>query len=94
MATDEKLLACITTKTENVNGDDAKYDDLYQVGTIVNIKRMMRNEGIMQLVVQGMDRFEIVGGVLKLKDGIALDYEGRFLRLKDVASTPPAKAER
>ncbi len=60
LATEEKLLACITTKTENVNGDDAKYDDLYQVGTIVNIKRMMRNEGIMQLVVQGMDRFEIV----------------------------------
>ncbi len=57
---EEKLLACITTKTENVNGDDAKYDDLYQIGTVVNIKRMMRNEGIMQLVVQGMDRFEIV----------------------------------
>jgi ATP-dependent Lon protease len=60
LATEEKLLACITTKTDNVNGDDAKYDDLYKVGTIVNIKRMMRNEGIMQLVVQGMDRFEIV----------------------------------
>jgi ATP-dependent Lon protease len=60
LATEEKLLACITTKTENVNGDDAKYDDLYQIGTIVNIKRMMRNEGIMQLVVQGMDRFEVV----------------------------------
>ncbi|CAN5123221.1 endopeptidase La [soil metagenome] len=60
LATEEKLLACITTRTENVTGDDAKYEDLYQVGTIVNIKRMMRNEGIMQLVVQGMDRFEVV----------------------------------
>jgi ATP-dependent Lon protease len=60
LATEEKLLACITTKTENVTGDDAKPDDLFRIGTIVNIKRMMRNEGIMQLIVQGMDRFEIV----------------------------------
>ena len=59
LATEEKLIACITTKTENVTGDDATPDDLYQIGTIVNIKRMMRNEGIMQLIVQGMDRFEI-----------------------------------
>ncbi|HVF46623.1 MAG TPA: endopeptidase La, partial [Pyrinomonadaceae bacterium] len=59
LATEEKLLACVTTKTENVTGDDAKPGDLFQIGTIVNIKRMMRNEGIMQLIVQGMDRFEI-----------------------------------
>src|SRR5580765_964009 len=60
LATEEKLLACITTKTENVTGDDAKPGDLYKIGTIVNVKRMMRNEGIMQLIVQGMDRFEII----------------------------------
>ena len=60
LATEEKLLACITTKTENVTGDDAKPTDLYKIGTIVNIKRMMRNEGMMQLIVQGMDRFEIL----------------------------------
>jgi ATP-dependent Lon protease len=60
LATEEKLLACITTKTENVTGDDAKPDDLYKIGTIVNIKRMMRNDGLMQLIVQGIDRFEIV----------------------------------
>ena len=60
LSTEEKLLACVTTRTENVTGDDAKPTDLYQIGTIVNIKRMMRNEGIMQLIVQGMDRFEIV----------------------------------
>ena len=60
LATEEKLLACLTTRTENVTGDDAKPDDLYKIGTIVNIKRMMRNEGIMQLIVQGMQRFEIV----------------------------------
>jgi ATP-dependent Lon protease len=60
LATQEKLLACVTTKNDNVTGDDAKYDDLYKIGTIVNIKRMMRNEGIMQLIVQGVQRFEIL----------------------------------
>ena len=60
LGTQEKLLACITTKTENVTGDDAKPTDLYSVGTLVNIKRMMRNEGVMQLIVQGIDRFEVV----------------------------------
>src|SRR5687768_16485589 len=59
LSTEEKLLACVTTKTENVTGDDAKYDDLYKMGTIVNVKRMMRNEGVMQLIVQGIDRFEV-----------------------------------
>jgi ATP-dependent Lon protease len=60
LATEEKLLAAITTRTENVTGDDAKPADLYKIGTIVNIKRMMRNEGVMQLIVQGMDRFEVL----------------------------------
>src|SRR6478672_5112738 len=60
LSTEEKLLACITTKTDNVTGDDAKPSDLFKIGTLVNIKRMMRNEGVMQLIVQGMDRFEVV----------------------------------
>src|SRR3954453_4273597 len=60
LATQEKLLACITTRTDKVTGDDATPKDLYKVGTLVNVKRMMRNEGIMQLIVQGMSRFEVV----------------------------------
>ena len=60
LGTEEKLLGCITTKSDNVTGDEATYDDLYKIGTIVNIKRMMRNEGVMQLIVQGMERFEVV----------------------------------
>src|SRR3982751_1656779 len=63
LSTGEKLLGCITTKTENVTGDEAKYEDLYSIGTIVNIKRMMRNEGIMQLIVQGIDRFRVSEGI-------------------------------
>src|SRR3954464_2118766 len=60
LSTEEKLLATITTKTDNVTGDDATPAGLYDVGTIVNIKRMMRNDGVMQLIVQGMDRFRVV----------------------------------
>jgi ATP-dependent Lon protease len=60
LATEDKLLCCITTKTENVTGDDAKPLDLYETGTIVNVKRMMRNEGVMQLIVQGVDRVRVV----------------------------------
>jgi ATP-dependent Lon protease len=60
LTTEEKLIGCITTKTPDVTGNEAKYEDLYRIGTIVNIKRMMRNDGIMQLIVQGMDRFEVL----------------------------------
>ncbi len=60
LSTEEKLLACVTTKTEGVTGDEAKFDDLHQVGTIVSIKRMMRNEGVMQLIVQGLERFRVI----------------------------------
>ncbi|MBX3244008.1 MAG: endopeptidase La [Acidobacteria bacterium] len=60
LSTEEKLLGCITTKTENVTGDDAKYEDLYATGTIVSVKRMMRNDGLMQLIVQGLERFRVV----------------------------------
>ena len=60
LSTEEKLIACITTKTENVTGNEAVPADLYQVGTLVNIKRMMRNDGVMQLIVQGVDRVRVL----------------------------------
>ncbi|MGI8641995.1 MAG: endopeptidase La [Pyrinomonadaceae bacterium] len=60
LSTEEKLLCCITTKTEGVTGDDAKTSDLYEVGTIVNVKRMMKAEDVMQLIVQGVDRVKVV----------------------------------
>jgi len=60
LATEEKLIGCITTKTPDVTGNEAKYGDLYKIGTIVNIKRMMRNDDVMQLIVQGVDRFEVL----------------------------------
>lgn len=60
LATEEKMLCCITTRSENVSGEDARPADLYEVGTVVNIKRMLRNEGVMQLVVQGMERVRVI----------------------------------
>ena len=60
LSTEEKLIACITTTTETVTGDDAKPTDLYEIGTIVNIKRMTRADGVMQLIVQGIDRVKVV----------------------------------
>jgi ATP-dependent Lon protease len=60
LATEEKLIVCITTKTDDVTGQDAKTTDLYGVGTIANIKRMMRNEDLLQLIVQGIDRVRIL----------------------------------
>ena len=60
LATEEKLLACFTIRTPDVTGSDAKPSDIYEIGSIVNIKRMMRNEGIMQLVVQGVERVKVV----------------------------------
>lgn len=60
LATEEKLIACVTIKTPEINGADAKPVDLYEVGTIVNIKRMMRNDDVLQLIVQGVDRVKVL----------------------------------
>ncbi len=60
LSTEEKLIACVTTKNPEVTGQDAKSSDLYEVGTIVNIKRMMRNDDTLQLIVQGIDRVRVV----------------------------------
>ncbi len=60
LATADKLIACITLKTPDVNGQDAKTTDLFEVGTIVNIKRMMRADETMQLIIQGIDRVKVL----------------------------------
>ena len=60
LATEEKLILCTTIKTPDITGSDAKPIDLCEIGTIVNIKRMMRNDDVMQLIVQGVDRVKIL----------------------------------
>jgi ATP-dependent Lon protease len=60
LATPEKLLACISINKENVTGADAMPADLYSIGTLVMIKRMMRDEETMQLIVQGTERIRVL----------------------------------
>lgn len=60
LSTEDKLIACITLKNDDVNGQDARPADLYEIGTLVNIKRMMRADETMQLIVQGVDRVRVV----------------------------------
>src|SRR6266568_9455434 len=42
LATEEKLIAAITVRPESTGGPDARAKDLYDVGTLVMIKRMER----------------------------------------------------
>src|ERR1700737_895519 len=50
-AGEEKLLACISVRPERASEGDAKPDDLYEVGTLVQIKRMERVEETLHLIV-------------------------------------------
>ncbi len=62
LATEEKLLVCITVR-EGRGGSDGEAtppDDLYEVGTLVMVKRMMRTPEGLQLIVHGTDRVRVV----------------------------------
>ena len=60
LATEEKLIACISARSEETTGADAVPADLYQIGTLAMIKRMMRNEDAMHLIVQGTERVRVL----------------------------------
>ena len=61
LATEEKLLACITVRADATNtSPDAGPEDLYQDGTLTMIKRMERLGETMHIIVQGTDRIKVV----------------------------------
>lgn len=62
LATEEKLLACITVRAEveTAGSGDAKPADLYQVGTLTMIKRMERSEDTMHIIAQGTERLKVI----------------------------------
>ena len=60
LATPEKLLACISVKSEEMLMNEAGSEDLYTVGTLVSIKRMMRSEEGINLIVQGTERVRVL----------------------------------
>ncbi|MDT7603695.1 MAG: ATP-dependent Lon protease [Acidobacteriota bacterium] len=56
----EKLLACITVRPNKVTEEEAVPADMYEVGTLVMIKRMFRGDDALQIIVQGTERVRIV----------------------------------
>ena len=60
LATPEKLLGCITVRPERSDDTDAKSSDIYDVGTLVMIKRMERIDQGMRIIVQGTERIRVV----------------------------------
>ena len=61
LSTEEKLLACITVR-EGKGGPEGEATpaDIYEVGTLVTVKRMMRTPEGLQLIVHGMERVRVV----------------------------------
>jgi ATP-dependent Lon protease len=60
LAGEEKLLACISVRPEKSSEEDAKPDEVFEVGTLVMIKRMERVEETLHLIVQGTDRIRVL----------------------------------
>ena len=60
LATEEKLIACISARAGRAEEQEATSDDLYEVGTLVMIKRMMRSPDALQIIVQGTERVRVV----------------------------------
>src|SRR5258705_9036384 len=60
LSSQEKLLACITVRPDRADDTDAGSGDLYEVGTLVMIKRMERAGDGMRIVVQGTERIRVV----------------------------------
>src|SRR5438309_718788 len=59
LASEEKLIGCISVRPEKIAEADAKPADLFEVGTLVMIKRMERVEDTLHLIVQGTDRIRM-----------------------------------
>src|ERR1043165_2645173 len=59
LSTPEKLLCCITVRPDRSDDTDAKPADLYEVGTLVMIKRMERTDAGMRIIVQGTERVRV-----------------------------------
>src|SRR5215213_5623060 len=62
LATEEKLLACVTVREARMSAEAeaAPPADLYEAGTLVMVKRMMRTPEGLQLIVHGTERVRVV----------------------------------
>ena len=62
LGTEEKLLGVVAQRDNNET--DATSANLYRIGTLVVINRMMRSPGtedVLHLIVQGQERFRVIG---------------------------------
>jgi ATP-dependent Lon protease len=62
LATEEKLVACITVRESRTSAEAEATPpgDLYEAGTLVMVKRMMRTTEGLQLIVHGTERVRVV----------------------------------
>jgi ATP-dependent Lon protease len=60
LSSEEKLLACISVRPDNISDQDAKPAELFEIGTLVMIKRMEQVEDTLHLIVQGADRIRVL----------------------------------
>src|SRR5215204_33681 len=62
LSTEEKLLACVTVRESrgSIEAEATPPADLYEVGTLVMVKRMMRTGEGLQLIVHGTERVRVV----------------------------------
>ena len=58
LVTEDKTLVIVAQK--DIAIDEPAFDDLYHVGTLASIKKMERAEGGYQIIVQGIERVELV----------------------------------
>src|SRR4051812_22866548 len=61
LATPEKLIGCVTVRSDAAAATDAKASELHEVGTLVMIKRMERVEDSLHIIAQGTERIRILG---------------------------------
>src|SRR4051794_39823794 len=61
LATPEKLIGCVTVRSDAAAATDATASELHEVGTLVMIKRMERVEDSLHIIAQGTERIRILG---------------------------------
>src|SRR5918994_3262980 len=60
LSTPEKLLGCVTVRPDRSDDTDATSADLFEIGTLVMIKRMERSPEGMRIIAQGTERIRVV----------------------------------
>jgi len=60
LSSEEKLLACVSVRPDKTSDGDADPEHLFEIGTLVMIKRMERVDDTLHLIVQGSDRIRVL----------------------------------